>query len=95
MKFLVCAESFLRISGICDDIQDILEERCLGEKNDGIIAVEKKVSPTEEAMIYISPNGTEDLEISKIISKILLEQLSLRCHRVNCSVVSEVDYIEI
>jgi len=77
----------LKIYDICDNIQDILEERCLGSKNKGMIGIEGDMGPADEVMIKIMSEGREDVSISQAVSKIVSDQLALRSYRASCVVV--------
>ena len=88
MRFVIQAKNMLRIYDICDSIQDILEERCLGQKNEGMVGIEGEVGLVDEVMIKIMSDGREDVSISQAVSKIISDQLVLRSYRAVCSVVS-------
>lgn len=87
MKFIIQAENMLKIYDICDNIQDILEERCLGSKNKGMTGIESKIGLTDEVVIKVMSDGREDVSISQAVSKIISEQLALRSYRASCVAV--------
>ncbi len=87
MRFIIQAKDIFKINDICDNIQDILEERCLGSKNEGMIGIEGEVGPADEVIIKVLSEGREDISISEAVSRIISDQLALRSYRASCVVV--------
>ena len=86
MKFKIQAEDMLKIYDICDQIQDILEERCLGHRNKGMVGIEGEIGPADEVLIKVISGDREDVSISQAVSKIVSDQLALRNYRASCFV---------
>ncbi len=87
MKFLIAGENRDYLVQIYKEVIDILEERCLTPKNNGVILLETEPGLVQGAKILIQPDKQEKA-FSDSVSNLLVKELGQRCYLASCSVVN-------